>query len=104
LTQDTFPKRVPTSLFPFKRGQFDVCLDGWFLFWHHQPLGVSLPRLGVGLGNWKSMHILVYCGGEYVEYTRIHVACLCGSLIGYKRRSKLKQAPTNYKKVKKEPR
>jgi hypothetical protein len=60
--------------------------------------------LGVGLGNWKSMHILVYCGGEYVEYTRIHVACLCGSLIGYKRRSKLKQAPTNYKKVKKEPR
>jgi len=42
-------KRVPTSLFPFKRGQFDVWMVG-FLFWHHQPLRVSLPRLGVGLG------------------------------------------------------
>jgi len=59
-------KRVRTSPFtPFKReGNFDVWM---VLFWHHQPLGFFfLPRLGVGLGIGKSMHILVYCG-DYVE-------------------------------------
>lgn len=102
MTQDTFPKEY---LPPFFLSREANLMFGWLGFCFG-----AINLFGFLYQGWEwawelEVHAhLVYCGGEYVEYTRINVACLCGSLIGYKRRSKLKQSPTNYKKVKKEPR
>lgn len=90
-------KRVPTSLFSFEEWPI-WCLDCFVL----APSGF-FTKVGSGLGNWKSVHIwfiVVIMWNRPVSM--LH--CLCGSLIGNKRRSTLKQAPTNYKKVMKEPR